>query len=138
MADNIIIDTGAIVGLANRRDQYHQWCKKEAAILDYPFFTCEAVLSESFHLLKSVPNGIKLLVGLLEKDLIKVAFSYSNYAAELHQLIEKYANLPAGFADACLVQMAETTRKARIFTVDSDFNIYRLQSGKALSLISPQ
>jgi predicted nucleic acid-binding protein len=139
MAANIIIDTGVIVALADRRDEHHYWCKKKVAELSYPFYTCEAVLSESFHLLESISNGSeKLINNILEKELIQVPFIYSKHSASVHKIITKYANLPAGFADACLVAMAETMRSAYIFTLDSDFMIYRLKSGKPLSIITPR
>jgi uncharacterized protein len=41
------------------------------------------------------------------------------------------------FADACLVRMAEATESSRIFTLDSDYSIYRISKGKLFSLISP-
>jgi predicted nucleic acid-binding protein len=137
MVGKIIIDTGVVVSLANRREQYHRWAKKQSAHLSYPFYTCEAVLSESFHLLESVQNGTQTLLSLLKKELIKVSFSYSKEAKRIHKIIGKYDDLPAAFADACLVRMYELEQNARIFTLDSDFTIYRHQNGNPLSLISP-
>ncbi|WP_193196423.1 PIN domain nuclease [Nostoc sp. MG11] len=47
MKQNIIIDTGPLVALINSREQHHSWAIKEVTNLAYPFFTCEAVISES-------------------------------------------------------------------------------------------
>lgn len=137
MAGNIIIDTGAIVALADRREQYHNWCKHQVAALAPPFFTCEAVLSESFHLLKNVPNGTKTLLGYLDKDLFKVRFSYNNRESQVKNILSKYGDLPASFADACLLGMYETTRGSKVFTLDDHFTIYRTSKGQLLSLIIP-
>jgi predicted nucleic acid-binding protein len=137
MAGNIIIDTGVIVALSDRRDHYHRWCKKQSGHLSYPFYTCEAVLSESFHLLEPVGNGTQTLLGFLKKELIQVSFSYPDQSEHIHRIISKYDDLPAGFADACLVCMHDVARNSRIFTLDNDFTIYRNQSGNPLSLISP-
>ena len=49
------------------------------------------------------------------------------------QLMEKYAELPADFADAALLAMCERTGIERIATLDSDFDVYRLANGKALT-----
>lgn len=42
------------------------------------------------------------------------------------ELMEKYQDLPMGFADAALVRVAEREKIRRIFTIDRrDFSIYR-------------
>ena len=50
-------------------------------------------------------------------------------------LMEKYSNTPMDLADASLLSLAETHAFTRIFTIDSDFNIYRLKDGNALKII---
>lgn len=50
-------------------------------------------------------------------------------------LMEKYENVPMDLADASLIAVAESRSLNRIFTVDSDFNIYRLVDGSALTVI---
>jgi predicted nucleic acid-binding protein len=46
-----IADTGFLVAVANRRDQYHDWAVDLLSVLQTPLLTCEAVLSETaFHL----------------------------------------------------------------------------------------
>lgn len=137
MAGNIIVDTGVIVALADRREQFHRWSKKQVADIRPPFYTCEAVLSESFHLLNNVPNGTKSLLGFLDKGLFEVTFSYVDHADPVKTILQKYSDLPVSFADACLVRMAETTPESRIFTLDSDFSIYRTSGGDSVSLIVP-
>ena len=42
------------------------------------------------------------------------------------ELIDKYRDLRADFADASLVAMAERLHIRRIATVDSDFSVYRI------------
>jgi uncharacterized protein len=80
---------------------------------------------------------METLIGYLDKDLIRVHFRYVDHAQSVKDILTRYNNLPASFADACLVCMYETTRSARIFTLDTHFNIYRTSKGKSLSLISP-
>jgi predicted nucleic acid-binding protein len=42
-------------------------------------------------------------------------------------LMEKYADLPMDLADATLVATAEARNLSRVFTLDSDFRVYRLK-----------
>ena len=53
--------------------------------------------------------------GATQRDLARIA-----------EVLEKYADLPADFADASLVALAERLRVRRIATVDSDFSVYRI------------
>jgi predicted nucleic acid-binding protein len=50
-------------------------------------------------------------------------------------LMEKYRDRPMDLADASLVAAAEHLGVRRIFTLDSDFLIYRLADGSALERI---
>lgn len=44
----------------------------------------------------------------------------------MHELMEKYHDLPMDLADAALVRVAERERIRRIFTLDRrDFTLYR-------------
>jgi uncharacterized protein len=46
-------------------------------------------------------------------------------------LLDKYRDMPADFADASLVALAERLNVSRVASIDSDFVIYRLP-GKRL------
>jgi predicted nucleic acid-binding protein len=135
---NVLVDTGAIVALLDRRDTYHKWAKKKVAKLEYPFYTCEAVLTESFHLLQPTHTGHDQLLKLLERELIQIDFNYNQYRRYVNGVITNYQNLSASFADACLVAMAEVIKNPTIFTLDDDFTIYRDLSGDPLPLIIPE
>lgn len=53
----------------------------------------------------------------------------------MRNLMKKYQDTPMDLADASLVALAEHGKMKRIFTVDSDFYIYRLSDGSALEVI---
>jgi predicted nucleic acid-binding protein len=61
----VLLDTGPIVALLNRRDQYHDWARSAAGQLDAPLHTCEAVLAEAHHLLSGVHDGSTKLNALV-------------------------------------------------------------------------
>jgi len=50
-------------------------------------------------------------------------------------LMRKYQDQPMDLADASLVVVAESRSFRRIFTLDSDFHIYRLADGSALQVL---
>lgn len=58
-----------------------------------------------------------------------------NEIARMAVLINKYRDIPMDLADASLLAAAEGQRLQRIFTLDSDFYIYRLADGSALECI---
>jgi len=49
--------------------------------------------------------------------------------------MEKYRDLPMDLADATLVLAAENTRLNQIFTLDSDFLIYRIHGRQPFDII---
>jgi predicted nucleic acid-binding protein len=52
-------------------------------------------------------------------------------------LMKKYEDVPMSLADACLVRMTELNENSQIFTLDSDFHIYRKNRNKKIPLIIP-
>jgi len=49
--------------------------------------------------------------------------------------MERYADRPMDLADATLVTLAEERRLKRIFTLDADFHIYRLNGRQAFEIV---
>lgn len=134
----VLIDTGPIVALLNRRDQHHVWAGATAGRLDAPLYTCEAVLAEAHHLLSVVYDGARKLNEMVDSGRLDISLRYCDHAGRVHELIGKYASVPMSFADACLVVLSETFRDARIFTVDDDFTIYRRKRNRPLDLLLPR
>ena len=51
--------------------------------------------------------------------------------------MQRYGNVPMSFADACLVCMAEELPSSRVFTLDSDFQVYRRHARQMIPLLMP-
>jgi len=51
------------------------------------------------------------------------------------ELMTKYRDLPMDLADATLVALAETLQQRSVFTLDSHFQIYRLNDRQHLTLV---
>ena len=105
--------------------------------LEAPFLTCEAVLSEAHFLLQDTPGGRSRLIEIAESDRLRVPFSYTAHAGRVHDLVRAYSDLPASFADACLVRMAEVHDDARVFTVDNDFRVYQKHGRAPIPVLMP-
>jgi len=55
--------------------------------------------------------------------------------ARMRVLMQQYQDLPMDLADASLVAVAEERRLDRIFTLDSNFHVYRLAGGRTFIVI---
>jgi len=74
---------------------------------------------------------------MIRRGLIRSSFSFSENEGRLLSIMKKYAKLPTSFADSCLVAMAEQYENAKVWTLDSDFRIYRKIDRRLIPLISP-
>jgi uncharacterized protein len=136
MATSVLVDAGFLVALLSRRDANHRWAAAEAPRMPPPWITCEAALSEAFHLLGA--RGIRSLALLLGRGAVVCVFRFSDHRDAVLSLLGKYANVPMSFADACLVRMAETLDDPVLLTTDADFHIYRRHGRQAIPCVMPR
>lgn len=134
----MLIDTGPIVAYLVESDAFHDWVVECFRELQPPLITCETVLAEACYLLFRLPRGTRLLFDLLETGLIDVQFNLLTERDSLRKLVIKYDSIPMSLADACLVRMAEKNQAASVFTLDSDFKIYRKNGRQQIPLIIPE
>jgi len=132
-----IVDTGVLIALLDRNETHHLWAKEQFQKLKNPMLTCEAVITEASYLLEKVPLAKDGLFGMLQVEAISVAFNLSDHISEVRALLAKYQDVPMSLADACLVRMAELNERHLIFTLDSDFRVYRKNGRETLRLITP-
>lgn len=102
-----------------------------------PFLTCEAVITEACFLLHYLPEGEKDVLSLVEAGIIEIDFSISGEVETIKTLMEKYKSVPMSLADACLVRISELNDDSVVFTLDSDFWIYRKNGREEIPLIIP-
>lgn len=134
---HLILDTGPWVALHCRDDSHHEWAKAQFARYAGPFLTCEAVVAETCFLLARAGFDPAKALALIERGAVRVALSLGNEVAAVRALFQRYDNVPASLADACLIRMAELNEPCRVLTLDSDFHIYRRHGKKAIPLITP-
>lgn len=138
MTNKVIVDTGVLTAFLDKRENYHQWTVEYFYNLPKPFITCEAVIAESCYLLSRVYKGQETLLALLESGIVTIDFTLSGELSEVKSLMTKYADVPMDLADACLVRTSEIIDNAVVFTLDSDFHVYRKHGKEQISLIIPQ
>lgn len=135
MAGSALVDAGFVVALLSRRDSHHRWAVAQAPQFAPPWRTCDAVLSEAFHLLGA--RGGPALSALLRRQSVVVEFDLARELEPVLKLMQKYASLPMSLADACLVRMSETVPDPVILTTDTDFRIYRRHSRQIVPCVTP-
>jgi predicted nucleic acid-binding protein len=135
MAGNLLVDAGFLVALLSRRDLHHHWAVTEATQHPPPWRTCEAVLSEAFHLLGR--HGTPSLSALLQRRAVLVNFAFDDDMESVLRLLQKYVDVPMSLADGCLVRMTETLSGALLLTTDSDFRTYRRHSRQIIPCVMP-
>ena len=136
MARSVLVDAGFLVAMLSRRDFQHRWAVRQASENPPPWYTCEAVLSEAFHLLGA--RGAPGLSAMLLRRVVVAGFNLDNSLDAVLTLLKKYASVPMSLADACLVRMSETVPDPVILTTDSDFRIYRRHSRQVVPCIVPR
>jgi len=136
MATSALVDTSFLVALLSRRDSNHNWAAAQAPRFPPPWMTCEAVLSETSHLLGG--NGTRSLAALLRRDALVCHYRFSDDMDAVLKLLDKYSGVPMSFADACLVRMTETLNNPTLLTTDADFRIYRRHGRQVIPCVSPR
>ena len=129
-----IVDTGFLVAFANQSDAHHEWAVELAEQVDEPLLTCEPVLAEAaFHL-----RSVRTVLGLLDDELVRVAFQVEEHRPQLTALAKRYADRKPDLADLCVVRMSELHPKHDVITVDEkDFRVYRRNKREVIPLIVP-
>ncbi len=126
MARSVVVDAGFFVALLSRRDSNHRWAVAQAERHLPPWNTCEAVLSEAFHLLG--PGSAPAFAALLRRGAVLLSFDLGDHLERVLRLMQKYSSVPMSLADACLVRMTEILTDPIVVTTDSDFRVYRRHS----------
>jgi uncharacterized protein len=136
MARSALVDAGFLVAMLSRRDAHHRWAVQQASENPPPWYTCEGVLSEAYHLLGE--RGVPAMNALLARRAVNANFQLDGNMEAVLALLKKYATVPMSFADACLVRMSETMADPLLLTTDSDFHFYRRHSRQVIPVSCPR
>ena len=133
----VILDTGPLVALINRRERHHAWVSRVLDTIEPPVFTCDAVLSEACFLLRTVERGPDAVLELVARGIVRSDFRVTAEIDAVRALMKKFRDVPMSLADACLVRMTELEPQSAVLTLDSDFGLYRRNRRQLVPTISP-
>ena len=128
---SIAVDAGPLVALFDRGDNHHLAALNFFRTTSGNFVTNVAVLTETAHLLSfsaaAVEDALEWIATTFDID--------QRTGDDLPRIVEimaKYSDLPADFADAALIALCERRGIDGVATLDKDFDIYRLENGREL------
>lgn len=133
----VLVDTGPIVAFLNRSDTHHAWARAEFSRRAPPYLTCESVLSEASFLVGAQGGASALVLELVRRGALAVAFDLGAETEPVRRLMARYADIGVSLADACLVRLSELKPDCALMTIDRDFLVYRRDGRRTIPLIAP-
>jgi uncharacterized protein len=134
---NVLLDTGPWVALHCRDDAHHGWAREQFAAVTGTLITCEAVVAETCFLLARGGHDPSKALALVSRGVVRLGMALGDEITAVQALFERYDNVPASLADACLIRLSELYERSRVMTLDADFHIYRRHGRKVIPVIRP-
>ena len=134
---DVLIDTGPLVAMICAGDRDHAWTVEQFRLLVPPLLTCEPVIAEACFLVERRGVSGAVILERIENGLLRIAVEIEDHCAALKKLMRRYASVPMSLADSCLVRMSEIYPDCKVFTLDSDFGIYRRNGRQMIPMIAP-
>lgn len=134
----MLIDAGPMIALIDTADQLHTACLVTSQRLRVAqMATTWAYFTEAMYLLGSA-GGYRYqdrLWKIRRDGRLLLLDITATEADRMDALMTQYQNVPMDLADASLVAVAESRGIRDIFTIDSDFYVYRLADGSMMNVI---
>lgn len=121
---NIVIDSGPLIALFDKSDRYHAQAIQFIQNPQGKLHSNLAVVTEVVHMLDFSQQAQQDFVYWVNQA-IKLDENTTIDWERIQEILEKYANLPADFADASLIALCERLDTRKVASVDSDFSVYR-------------
>lgn len=132
-----LTDAGPLVALIDADEPDHDVCRLVLPSLRLPMLTTWPAFTEAMYLLSRAGGwtGQEALWKLVLSGRLDVSDLSRSAVERSSQLMAKYADLPMDLADATLMALAEERGERRIFTLDTDFRIYRIHGRRHFEII---
>jgi len=132
----VLVDTGPIVAILSRTDQYHKLCVEALREMPGPLFTCWPVVTEAAWLLRRSSYAVQQMLRGIDNGFLELLPLASEDAVLIAAVMKKYHDIRIQLADAALVHIANRDGLDTVFTLDQrDFSVYRLPRGRTFRLI---
>lgn len=127
-----LIDAGPVIALFDRNDAFHLQVVNYLKTYEGRLITTWSVLTEVSYML-DFNNRVRLdFLSWVFEGGMQVVNLDQDQLGRIREIMETYSDLPADFADATLLTVAESMNIENILTIDRDFSIYRLKDGSVL------
>ena len=133
-----LIDTGPLIAIIDKgQGELHTRCVQTCQALNEPLITTWPCFTEAMYFLSDLRgwSGQQILWQFWERKALLLHNTDHRECQRMKVLMQKYQDTPMDLADASLVAAAETLNLKRIFTLDSDFYVYRINDKKAFDVI---
>jgi predicted nucleic acid-binding protein len=137
VAATTLVDTGPLVALVDRNQSAHGKCLAAHESIPAPLVTTWPCLTEAMYFLEGIGGwrSQKILWEFIERHGVELHTPNAAEADRIRALMEKYSDTPMDLADASLVASAETRQLRRVFTLDSDFRVYRANDKETFEMV---
>lgn len=124
-----LTDAGPLIAIIDADEPDHAACVKALDEITHPLVTTWPAFTEAMHLLARAAGirAQRALWRLVQTDRLVIAELSPSAVSRAAHLMEQYADRPMDLADATLVALAEEQGHRRVFTLDADFQIYRIR-----------
>jgi predicted nucleic acid-binding protein len=132
-----LTDAGPLIAIIDADEADHEVCLAALDQLSLPLVTTWPAFTEAMYLLVRAGGipGQRALWRLVQTGRLVVADLSPSAVARSERLMDQYADRPMDLADATLVAIAEEQGHRRIFSLDSDFQIYKIRGRQRFEVI---
>ena len=131
MRNGVAVDSGPLLALFNARQKRHADVVRLFERPLGPLITNWPVVTEVAYLMNTEPMAQRAFLAWTI-EAIEIDEETSKETSRIVEILEKYEDLPADFADASLLALCERRGIERIATFDRDFGVYRTRARKRL------
>ncbi|GAC1333271.1 MAG: hypothetical protein NVSMB17_13490 [Candidatus Dormibacteria bacterium] len=126
-----------MIAVVAPRDNDHQACLAVARTVEPPLVSTWPCFTEAMFVARRDLGlrGQRSLLRMIERESLLLVDVDREGCSRVAALMEKYGDVPMSLADATLVVTAERLRQDTVFTLDSHFEVYRLNDRKPIKLL---
>src|SRR5579863_10171707 len=113
----VLVDTGPLVAILSRDDQYHDACVRALREMPSPLFSCWPVITEAAWLLRNSARAVQQLLQSIDGGFLELLPLAGAEAASIASVIKRYEDIRPQLADAALVYLAGREKIETVFTL---------------------
>jgi uncharacterized protein len=133
-----LTDAGPLIALIDKGQSVaHQQCVEAQRSLRGPLLTTWPCFTEAMYFLGHLGGwrGQKTLWKSLNEGAVLVHTPTVAEVDRIQTLMEKYKDVPMDLADASIVALAEASGLKQVFTLDTDFYVYRIADKDSFDVV---